>query len=64
MATLNSPSFEFLFQAFREPYSSERGRIRCALTGQLAQHGFHRRRQPHIELGGIVLENRFSKNLV
>jgi hypothetical protein len=34
------------------------------MARKLAQHGLHGRRQAHIELGGIVLENRFSKNLV
>jgi hypothetical protein len=61
---LESPGFAFPFQPFGEPYSSERRRIRCALTGKFAQHGFHRRRQAHIELGGIVLKNCFSKGLV
>ena len=64
LGILESPRFEFPFQPFGEPYSSEGRRIRCALTGQFTQHGFHRRRQAHIELGRIVLENCFPKNLV
>jgi hypothetical protein len=34
------------------------------LTGEFAQHGFHRRWQAHFELRGVVLKNRFSKHLV
>jgi hypothetical protein len=36
----------------------------CELARKVAKHDFHGRRQAHIQLGGIVLENRFSKNLV
>jgi hypothetical protein len=31
---------------------------------KLAQHGLRGRRQAHIELRGIIRENRFSKHLV
>ena len=43
----------------------EQASSRCrALARELGQQGFHGRRQAHIKLGRIILENRFSKNLV
>jgi hypothetical protein len=63
-ALIYSSRLEFLFQAFRQPYPGKSCRVRCALARKFAQHGLHGRRQTHIKLGGIVLENRFSKQFV
>jgi hypothetical protein len=52
-----------LFQPFRETYLGKGRRVRRAPARELAEHGFHGRRQAHIKLGRIILENRFSKNL-
>ena len=61
---IGSPLLLVPFQPFREPYVSEGGRVRRALARKLAQHGLHSWRQAHIKLGGIILDARFSKNLV
>jgi hypothetical protein len=44
--------------------ASERRGVGCALAGKLTQHSFHRRRQAHIKLCRIVLENRIPENLI
>jgi hypothetical protein len=44
--------------------ASKDGRVRRSRARKLAEHGLHARRQSHITLGRIDLENRFSKDLV
>jgi hypothetical protein len=52
------------FQPFREPDASERRGVGRALAGKFSQHTLHRRRQAHIKLCRIVLENRIPQNLI
>jgi len=52
-----SPTFENYYQTDLYPDQD-------ALARKLTEHGLHGGRQAHIELGGIILKNRFSKNLV